>query len=329
MLQIEKSTTCQGVTVFAPYASDAATSSQQFGANVSFNERYKPYKPKFHKVCSVPPDGQNPENMLLEVSDPRNLGPIDYSKKPYIPLQQQVQMASSDAEPLVSHELEPLNLSKTDIQTNRKKLPTVEPLHGISSTSNSQNIAYLDEPIASPGPFLGKTRLVGDYQGRGTSSQPNRTVNNNSDKLNYMGISSGNGQGLLQNEENLIDMNSQIVGKTNEHLPMTKTKDDEMTKNSQNQEIIQLFPKITSNAIDLNIISSTSELVEHRVVVDPVKLVPSPVDLVSMQIAEVSSSVNTSLIPSNEPPSRNTQPIGRKSKNAVNIASEYIELTNK
>lgn len=311
---MKQSTPCPVGTQFV--SSGSHTSMNDF---ISHNERFKPYKPKFHEVCSsMPSTEQNSENMPLNISDPGNRGPIDYSKK----------SSPRESDSMVSIESEPLNLSIAEIETNRKKLPTVEPLHGISSTSNSQNKTYLDEPIASPGPFLGKTRLVEDYNGRSIPNQPNQTVNN-LDKFNYIGISAVNDQGVSRDEEKIIEISSKKVEKINEHLGMTKAEKDGMTRNPHDKEMIQIFPNTSQNAVDLNIISSTSESVDHRKVADSVKLEASPVDSVSMQIAEVSSSVNTLLIATNEPHSRRSLPIGRKPKTAVNIASEYMELTNK
>lgn len=279
ILQKSKSTACSSGMPFVSTDSHATmngfTSSQQsFDSSISFNERCKPYKPKFHKVCSISPatTEENSENMLLT-----DRSPIDYSKKLCGSLEQQAQMEPK--------EMEPLNLSKA----TRKKLPTVEPLYGINATCNLQS-TYLDEPITSPGPFLGKTRLVDDYNDRRRVSvnQPIQTVKNVND-LNHIGIRGLNDPSVSHGEE----MN---------------------------------WRKQTN---DINIISSTSEFIDHIKVADSAKLVASPVDSVCMQIAEVSSSVNSSMIATTAPHSKRSLQPERAVKTAVNIASEYIELANK
>lgn len=252
----------------------------------SGNEPHKPYKPKFRKVCAMSPTEHNSENLLLKLPDHGHRSPIDYSKKPGASMHEQAQM-TTPKEPCSA---EPLNLS------NRRKLPAVEPLYGINSICNPQSATYLDEPIASPGPFLGKTRLVDDHDRRRVINQPNLTVNNLA-KLSTIGVNGTNDQSVPQ-------------------------------RPIWSKEMIQRFPN-AKNGIDLNIISSTSEFDAHTKVADPVKLAVSPVD--SMQIAEVSSSVNTSLTSTIEPHSKRSPPPPPESKlkAAGNIASEYIELINK
>lgn len=278
LLQTSKSTTCSNGTPHVPTGSLAMANGF-----ASSELPHKPYKPKFHKVCAMSPTDHNSENVLLNTPEHGHRSPIDYSKKPGALMQDQAQMAAPK-------EPEPLNLS------NRRKLLAVEPLHGINSTYSPHGATYLDEPCASPGPFLGKTRLVDDHDRRRVNNQPNQTVNNLV-KLNSIGVHGTNDQSVSQ-------------------------------RPSWNREMIQRFPNVR-NGIDLNIISSTSEFDGHIKVADPVKLSVSPVD--SMQIAEVSSSVNTSVTATTEPHSKRTPPPPPESKlkAAGNIASEYIELINK
>lgn len=282
MLQINESTTCSGGTPQAPSGSHAVTNGFTSSERPVGNEPHKPYKPKFRKVCSMSPVTERiPEDVLLKMPGHEDRSPIDYSKKPDASLQQQTQMTPPK-------QPEPLNLS------NRRKLQVVEPLYGINSTCNPQSATYLDEPVPSPGPFLGKTRLVDDYGRQRENNQPNQTVNN-LPKLNSIGFNGASDQSVPQ-------------------------------RANWNREMIQRFPN-ARNAIDLNIISSTSEFGGQTNVADPVKLAVSPVD--SMQIAEVSSSVNTSLIATTEPHLKRSPPPESKLKAAGNIASEYIELINK
>lgn len=273
------------------------------------------------------------ENMPLEAVDQRDPSSIEPLNNAICSTRKRVQLASEQSVSMPSNELEPLNLTISSIEANQKRPNAVEPVYGISSTSNTQGASYLDEPIASPGPFLGKTRLVDDYNGRSRTNHPDLMANN-FEKLNSAGISDiSNRNGALPTDMKLIASNAKTSReKTGEHLTMTEIESPlAISENAKNEE--KIISNIGKSAIDhhLDAISSTSELPKsHKLAKNAVKLETAAADSVSMQIAEISSSVNPLLVATDEAHSAATlPPIESKPKTAKRIASEYMELTNK
>lgn len=231
---------------------------------------------------------------------------------------------SDSAEQLACIEpLEPLNLTISSIEANHRKLQTVESVHGISSTSNSQSATYLDEPIASPGPFLGKTRLVDDHNRRSSINQPNQIVNHTSDVNDHGDV--------LRTDMTLSEKNlNTLEANTNDRSIMIEIE----SGSCESPKCNEIISNATVNVVNdhhLDAITSTSELSNSiKMVTSAVKLGGETADTVSMQIAEVSSSVNPLLITTDElHPVKSLSTITQKPETAKRIASEIIELTNK
>lgn len=246
--------------ISSPAKNDSMPCQGIFGTTSSTVSFKRPYKPKFHNDVSISMAfiEKNCENSLMNLCHHNASNSIDSGTKPIDTSQScNAELVLRESDSILCSQREPLNLTISSNDGNRRDLSTIVSMPGNDPiTSNLQNSSheYLDTPLPSPGPLLGKTRLVDNYL----------------NKLDHLEIN---------NAINRIDSKKNET--TKKHLVMTKPEN-------------RLSPSSTTELFDSTKVYYQSEFDTFgEITSNSVKCENPPKNPVSMQTTEVSSSVKT------------------------------------